>query len=179
MKNKKLKDKAKKTAKAAKIAAKKGANKAKETIKKNPTGLFAIVAIAIGGYVLYKATTSVTGLLPDTSDDPDAGGGDLTVGNDNVITGATISSNQAQIAAAGLLQAMNGFGTSVNRIYTILGGRTSADFTLISQAFGTPRYDGAGEGFWPAAKRSLTYWLNAELSRSEIAELKQVMPNVL
>ena len=140
----------------AKKTANNVAKRTKEHVESNPTSLLTVGLIIFGVLAVYKAGRAVLGVIPDVSNDPDAGGGNLEQGDDVTIVNGTISRNQAQIAAAGLLQAMDRFGTDEQRIYSILSGKRRADFTLISEAFGTPRYDGAGEAVWPAAKRNLT-----------------------
>lgn len=90
----------------------------------------------------------------------------------------TISDIEAKNRANMLLDAMDGFGTDFPMVKTALANITAADFVLIAEHFGTPRYDGAGEGMWPASKRNLSYWIVAELDNEELEEIRALVPNL-
>lgn len=163
------------------ILAKKAASSTANYAKNNVQTLLVLSAVAIGGYALYKALTAVNkvgevagGIFEPGSSSP----GGNTTGSGAGNSTPTITPNQASTIARILLTAMDGFGTDEQAIYNVLRGKTPADFHLISEAFGTPRYDGAGEGVWPASKRNLTDWLTRELSLSEMNELKKIIPGV-
>lgn len=171
----------------AKTDYKKKASKAvKETAsftKSNGKDLLLLGGIAVAAYLLIRAakktSDKVTDLIPNVGNDPGAGGGVVTPGGNTTPNGATITQNQASIIAAGLFQAMVVWnGTDEEKIYNLLEGKTPADYVLISEAFGTPRYDGNGEAFWPFPKHNLSNWLQSELTLSEFNLLKQKMPGV-
>jgi hypothetical protein len=162
----------------AKKAAKNTANYAKD----NTQTLLILAALAVGGYLIYKTVSGIGNAIEDvTKPDPDAGSGNQGTGSGSNTPppGATISENQAQIIAAGLLEAMNRFGTDAEKIYSLLAGKNKYDFALINNAFGQERYTGIAKGPWPNPFRNLVYWLNSELDASELAKLKQIMPGVL
>lgn len=165
----------------AKKAAKNTANYAKD----NTQTLLILAALAVGGYFVYQALKGVSkvgGIIDEvTTPGSGSGSGTTTPGGNTpppTNSGLTITENQASGIARILLTAMDGFGTDTPAIYNALRGRTPADYHLISEKFGTPRYDGAGEGMWPAPQRGLTDWITRELDNSEIAQLKSIIPGV-
>jgi hypothetical protein len=161
------------TKKAAKITA--------DYAKDNTQTLFILAALAVGGYVLYKVISGVN-KVGDIAGDiltPGSGSpGGNTTGSGSGTSQVTITQNQASGIARVLLTAMDGFGTDTEEVFNALRGRTAADYHLISEAFGTPRYDGAGEGIWPAPQRNLTDWITRELDSSEMAQLRKIIPGI-
>ena len=137
--------------------------------------------LSIGGYLLYKTFSGIHNVAADISKpDQDAGSSQSTNPSSNTVpSGATITPNQAQIAASHLLNAMNRFGTDTQLIYNVLRGKTPVDYALIHQAFGEERYTGVAKGPWPNPYRNLNYWLQSELDQNEWNELKRLMPGVL
>ncbi len=160
--------------KAATIA-KKGAKAAVTNWKP----ILSVLGIGFAAFIAYKVATTITSGIDDWNpgNDPGSGGS----GNQNPGGGSTtITTNQAQNIAAGLLAAMaNGWGTDEDRIYNLLKGRSPQDFALISNAFGTPRYDGNGEAYFPFPETPLAHWLHSELNQEEMNHLKSIMPGVL
>ncbi len=135
-----------------------------------------LLAIGIGGYIIYKSVKGIS-KVGDEFSFGGSGIGDFSNSSVNV-NAASITQEGAEIIAAKLLDAMDGFGTDEEAIFDALKGKNKSDFIMISNAFGTPRYDGAGESHWPFAERSLVEWLTRELSSQELAELKKLMPRV-
>jgi len=161
---------------------KKAADKSADIAVNNTKTILVIAGFFVGGYLLYKTFSGISNVVGDvTKPDPDAGSGNQGTGSGSNTTppGATITANQAQIIATGLLNAMNRFGTDTEKIYTLLAGKNKYDFALINNAFGDERYTGIAKGPWPNPFRNLVYWLNSELDAAEMAKLKQVMPGVL
>lgn len=107
--------------------------------------------------------------LIDQINDPNLNASDLPI---------TINGLTAQNKANALLEAMDRFGTDFTRIKQTLTGITLADYVKIAEKFGTPRYDGAGEGIWPAPKRNLSYWLVAELDNDELKQIRKLVPGI-
>lgn len=147
----------------------------------NTQTLLILAALGLGVYAVWQIKKGIdnVGKIGGEIIHPGSGspGGTTTPGgggNSHI----TINPNQASAIARILLTAMDGFGTDTEEIYNALRGRTPADFHLISEAFGTPRYDGAGEAIWPAPQRNLIDWLTRELSTSEMNELRRIMPGV-
>lgn len=163
--------------KSIKNAASKTAGYAKD----NTQTLIILAALALGVYAVWQIKKGIDkageiggGILNPGSGSP---GGTTTPGGSGG-SQTTITPNQASAIARVLLTAMDGFGTDTEEIYNALRGKTPADYHLISEAFGTPRYDGAGEGIWPAPERNLTDWITRELDSSEMNKLRQVIPGV-
>jgi hypothetical protein len=152
---------------------------------KNNTKDLAIVALLIGGaYLLYRSVKNAANiadnLIPTIGNNPGDGGGNVNpTGNTPPNDGGTITPNQAQAIAAGLHQAMVILtGTDEARIFALLDGKNPVDFVKISNAFGSPRYDGFADAYWPFAKHNLTYWIQSELNDQELNHLQQIMPGV-
>lgn len=170
-------------AKAIKISKKKASKAVKDTADfatDNWQPLLILLGIGVGLY----AVTKIVGTVSDgfnLGDAPGAGGGTINpYGGNTIPSGATITANQAQFIAAGLKQAMaNGWGTDEDAIFNLLRGKNVKDFALISTAFGSPRYDGNGEAFFPFPATNLSNWLTSELNDNEINQLKLIMPGVL
>mgnify|MGYP003657791456 FL=1 len=163
----------------AKKAAKNTANYAKD----NTQTLLILAALTVGGYFVYQALKGVSkvgGIIDEvTTPGSGSGSGTTTPGGNTpppANSGLTITENQASVIARILLTAMDGFGTDTPAIFNALRGKT--DYHLISQKFGTPRYDGAGEGMWPAPQRGLTDWITRELDNNEMAQLKNIIPGI-
>lgn len=161
--------------------AKKAAKKTADYAKSNPQTLLILAALGLGIYAVFKLKKGIDKVGEVGGDIFTPGSG--SPGGTTTPTGSggsqtTITPNQASNLARILLTAMDGFGTATEKIYEVFRGKTPADYHLISEAFGTPRYDGAGEGMWPAPKRNLTDWLTRELSKNEMNELRRIIPGV-
>lgn len=154
--------------------------------KSNGKDLLLLGGIAVAAYLLIRTAKNtsdkVTDLIPDVGSDPGAGGGGVVSGGNTVPQSGnhTITKNQAATRAAGLFQAMVPWdGTDEERIFDLLRGLTPDDYVLISQEFGTPRYDGFGEAFFPFPKHNLSNWLQSELTNEEFQKLKtEILPGV-
>jgi hypothetical protein len=149
--------------------------------KNNPQTLLILAAIGLGLYAVWQIKKGIDkageiggGILNPGSGSP----GGQTTTNGSGGAQPSITPNQASALARVLLNAMDGFGTDTEEIYNALRGKNPADYHLISEAFGTPRYDGAGEGIWPAPERNLTDWLTRELDSSEMNQLRKIIPGV-
>lgn len=165
---------------------------AKKAVKKtasyavgNPQTILTVAALTVGGYLLYKVFKGINkaGKVTDEIFAPGSNspGGNTTPGGNTpppINSGYTITENQASVIARIILTAMDRFGTDTQAILNALRGKTPADFHLISEKFGTPRYDGAGEGMWPAPERGLVDWLTRELDKSEMQKLKKLIPGI-
>ncbi|MDP2687524.1 MAG: hypothetical protein Q8O62_09895 [Aequorivita sp.] len=161
--------------------AKKAASSTANYAKNNTQTLLILLALGVGGYFVYKAVSGINkvgdtvgGIFDDGSGSPS---GNTTPGGSGSST-VTVTPNQASGIARILLTAMDRTGTDTQEIYNALRGRTAADYHLISQAFGTPRYNGLMEGIWPAPPRNLTYWLTNELDSTEINKLRTIVPGI-
>ncbi len=166
---------AKDTKEKAKKAVKETASFASDNWKE----ILIVGALGLGMYLAYRSFKGIGSTINDIGDNANPGDTQNSNTGNNVPYGATISQNQALNIASGLLQAMDGAGTDKAKIFSLLSNKTNKDLSMIVNAFGTPRYFGTGLSVWPAAKRNLPYWLNAELSTSELNELKQIAPGLL
>jgi hypothetical protein len=162
----------------SKKKASKAVNDSADFATDNWKPLLILLGIGVGVYAVSKITSNA---LEFNFGDPDGStGGSQTNTGTNTPFGASITQNQAQNIAAALYTAMNyQFGTNEERIFSELEGKNGRDYSMISNAFGTPRYDGFAMAPWPFPERSLTHWLNTELTQNEINKLKQLMPGVL
>ncbi|MFV9549664.1 hypothetical protein [Algibacter sp. PT7-4] len=122
------------------------------------------------------ASTTLDQLVKELKD-PNLNSSDSPIGNAGTIP-VTITDLEAQNRANVLLEAMDGFGTDFERVKMALSNITVADYGMIAIKFGTPRYDGAGEGMWPASKRNLSYWIAAELDNNELQQIRMVLPGI-
>lgn len=154
--------------------------------KNNYLGILITGGVVLALYLATKVTSGVSDAVEDVLDfnpgNEEGAGGSAPLAEDGDVKpiGATITPNQAKIIAGTLYEAMVVWnGTDEGKIYQALAGKNQIDFTMISNAFGEPRYDGMGEAFWPFPKRNLTFWLNSELKEAEMQQLKIVMPGVL
>lgn len=129
--------------------------------------------VGSGADVASSALDSITKAIKD----PNYNASDSEIVDDSQ-TQITLNSAQAQNRANALFDAMRSAGTNFQRIKETLTGITVADYVLIAEKFGTPRYSGWGEGtiFFP--KRNLSYWISAELDDNEISEIRQLLPGL-
>lgn len=167
-------------AKAAKSKIEKTASKAVTVVKSNPNtllfagGVVAAIYLAIklnsGVNAVGDAFTNSTGGIPVKVDpkQPPSGLNDL----------------QAKAKADRLYTAMqadkNGLpGTDVTALMNELRGISQNDYVKIYAAFGKRSYNpitGEGSVLW--SKLDLTEWITEELSTSEFARLRQMLPNI-
>lgn len=170
--------------------AKKKATKAEKVAKKatgfavaNPTLLIAAVGIPIALYFVYKIGKKIDNAGINTDLGTDAGGnfqGDQSK--------ASISNSQAQMIASSVYSRINKTCLTNKCLDTMLDHALEAlapiksmkDYALISNAFGTPRFDGYAEAWPPFPQRNMTYWLQTKFrNRPEKYELlKQIIPNI-
>lgn len=185
---------------AAAVAAAKAAPAVKEGAKevnKDTKGALSWVlvgGVALGVFVVWKiannaakvanivgsgadVASSALDSISNAIKDPNYNASDSVIVDDSQ-TQATLNSAQAQNRANALFDAMRTPGTNFQRIKEALTGITVADYVLVAEKFGTPRYSGWGEGtiFFP--KRNLSYWISAELSDNEIKEIRQLLPGL-
>lgn len=169
----------------AKAAAKKSkveetASRAVTVVKSNPNTLLILLGIAAGGYVLYKVNQGVNSVGDAFTN---ASGG-IPVKADPKQPPSGLNDLQAKAKAEKLYTAFQsnswGFpGTDTNAVYAELTGISQNDYVKIYEAFGLRSYNPiTGEGSIGFAKLDLTEWLTAELSNSEFAKLRQLLPNV-
>ncbi len=183
-------------------AASKAAPKVKKATKKvnaDTKGALSwviVAGVAITGIVVLKAlnnASKVTNIIGSGAEvasatldeitkaikDPNLNASDSTVGNAGEIP-LTITEAEAQNRANLLLEAMNWPGTNFQRIKQALTNITLADYVLIAEKFGTPRYNGVTgtEAYWPMPKRNLSYWLVAELDDNEVKEITTLLPGI-
>lgn len=160
--------------------AEKTTGKIVDFVDANYQTILVVLAVSVGGYLIYRSVKGINDVSKKVGDEISFDGtGEGGAGTQTPINGqTTITENQASVIAALLLSAMDGFGTDEDSIYDALAGKTPADYAMISNAFGTPRYDGAGHSHWPFPKRNLTEWLTRELNQSEIEHLANLMPGV-
>ena len=121
---------------------------------------------------------TVGGLVDQVGDGftiPGGGGGDV---NGIDLGSLTINEVQAQFKATQLMDSMDRVGTNFDKIKSALRNINKADFVLIAQKFGTPRYNLVGSAPWPWPKRNLLEWLSLELDDDEVNELKNINPDV-
>lgn len=154
----------------------------------------AVGAVALFGFIVIRtaynaskvgdivgsgadAASAALDQITDVINDPEYNASDSPLGDagQSVIT---ITEVEAQNRANLLLEAMGGLGTNFQRVKEALNNITLADYVLISQEFGTPRYDGFGESHWPFPQRNLSYWIVAELDNSEIAQIRNMLPGL-
>lgn len=165
-------------------------NKAKDTTEKvgdfiseNGTTLLVVAAVGVGGYLLYRLAANAGNLVNNVGQalDGDDGSkaGEMNPGGFGG-SKTTITPNQASNIAAQLMVAFNYiWGTDLDAVFNLLGGLTPADYALVSNAFGKPRYNGIEISTWPFPKATLSEVLAMELSTSEMKHLRQIMPGVL
>lgn len=86
-----------------------------------------------------------------------------------------MSYEKAKQIADSLEVAMRGVGTDEDTIYSLLGDLSKPDFNKVYNAYGkrnTSNFAFLGRNL------DLWQWLNLELSKSEIAELKKLNPSI-
>jgi hypothetical protein len=90
--------------------------------------------------------------------------------NNGLSSGLSLSQNEANLIAANLLTAMEGWGTDEEAIfYNLSKATTKEDLLLIIEAFGLK----------PKAKmKSLNEWLKDELSGSDLRDVKAIFDNL-
>lgn len=175
----------------AATAASKAAGKAAPAVKQaNKDTKGAVSWLLVGGgvlglYLLYKVVSTfgkASDVVGSAAQAASTAFDNLTEGmqdiEDATNTPITIDNASAKSKAAILYEAMDGVGTDWDKIVGALTGVTKADFILISDAFGTPRYFGTGGAVWPASKRNLVYWLTAELNSEKMTILRNMIPGL-
>lgn len=165
---------------------KEAAKKAGNYISGNPTTVLYVGLGVLGIYAAYKIVKLFNNVGVGGADDPDAGGGNVDDIQDPVTVpqGATINLATAQILAAEVLNAVDGFGMveedEYKAIENVFKGKNAYDYQLISQAFGTPRrspFTGEESVWWLGGENlNLTQWLSAELDDNQKARLRQAAP---
>lgn len=169
---------------------------AKEVNKDTKGALSWIIVggVALGVFVIYKiannaakvsnivgsgadVASSTLDSIADAIKDPNYNASDSEIVDDSQ-TQIMLNSAQAQNRANALFEAMRTPGTNFLRIKEALTGITVADYVLIAEKFGTPRYSGWGEGTFLFPKRNLSYWISAELDDNEIKEIRQLLPGL-
>lgn len=183
---------------AAVAAVAKAAPEAKKTIKKvnedtkGGVSWLLLGGAAVLGFIILKtvnnaskvgdvvggaadAASSALDQLTDIINDPNLDASNTDVSG--IDLEPTISDLEAQNRAIALLEAMDRFGTDFTRVKASLTGINHADYVLISEKFGKPRYDGMGSSFW-APKRNLSYWIVAELDNSELDQIRNLLPGL-
>ncbi|MFD2827176.1 hypothetical protein ACFSYG_11900 [Leeuwenhoekiella polynyae] len=169
----------------AKAAAKKSkveetATRAVTVVKSNPNTLLIVLAVAAGGYVLYKVNQGVN----TVGDAFTNSSGGSTLKEDLKLPPSSLSVLQAQLKANKLYDAFQANswglpGTDTEAVYNELRGLSHNDYVKVFEAFGKKSYNPiTGEGSIGFSKLDLTEWLTAELSNSEFAKLRQILPNV-
>lgn len=167
------------------------AGKAAKSINADTNNALSWVAVAAGGallIMLYRftklggsiadaASATLDGFTENLNNSPDSTNTGIGSG-DNIQDYITISHTEAQNRAVMLLEAMDGAGTDFTRVKNALTGINFADYTLIADKFGTPRYFGTGQAPWPAPERNLSYWIVSEVDNDELAELRTLLPGV-
>ena len=92
---------------------------------------------------------------------------------------ATISDHQARAYAEQLFDAMAGFGTDEEVIYSVLKGKSLHDYNKIYNAFGLRSYirlTGERSAGILGVDHSLTEWIIFELDLEELKKLKSINP---
>lgn len=146
-------------------------------------GFIKILAVGIGGYVLYK---TFTGASKGFAAEP-VNNVDLIVEPNYPQT--TITASQAKIHAQTLLEAMDvqPYGTDDDRILAVFKNINAQDFKMIFNAFGMKNYNGYGSPpeswIWQQIdnfqERNLVYWLKSELSDSKKKEVYTLVKEIV
>ena len=85
-----------------------------------------------------------------------------------------MTSGQALTIANNLLAAMDRYGTDEQAIIENFNQlKSKADLLLVIEKFGTPKYFAVGVIFGLGKAKNLMEWLKADLSKSELAAIKQ------
>ena len=122
-----------------------------------------VVAVGIVGYLLFSGKDN-------------GGGGTDPTGNNGSVT-PTFNANNVRLT---LFDAMNQAGTDEDTIIETLRTISQSQFKQVVDAFGLERYsDWLGYKTSFGTPRNLQYWLKAELSSDEYANLKRKYPNFL
>jgi len=163
------------TAAAKKSKVEETASRAVTVVKSNPNTLLIILAVAAGGYALYKINQGVNSVGDSFSNST----GGIPVKADPTQPASGLNNLQAKAKADKLYNAMYSAGTDEDTIFTELSGLSQNDYVKVYEAFGKKSYNPiTGEGSIIFGKLDLTEWLTAELSNSEFAKLRQLLPNV-
>lgn len=173
---------------AAAASAAKKAGPAAKKINDDTKGALSWVLVGgavVGVYFLYKLVSAggkvgdLVGSVADTASSIfDGVTNNIENPEDATNTPLTISNATAKAKASILYESMASAGTDFPRIKGTLTGVTKADFVLISNEFGTPRYGGFGASTWPAPQRNLVYWLATELDNNELNQIRQMIPGL-
>ncbi|GIJ93010.1 hypothetical protein CAPN001_08510 [Capnocytophaga stomatis] len=144
-------------------------------IQKNPMFVFFLVLLWLVRSWLRKLFPSRTEpILPQGAKDYEV--------KQKEVSGAGISEAEATTKAEQLFQAMNVLsGTDEEVIYNTLRGISKADYNMIYNAFGLRYYNtvlGEGSPAWLGSLFDLNMWLVHELTVKELAELKQLNPQL-
>ena len=141
-------------------------------------GISAIVGIYLSYNAISKATDGI-------GNDPKAGGGNVNPNNANqVVIGATITKSQAETGASIIRTAFRSIGQMTNEEFDILKnvlrGKNAVDYALLSDAFGKPARSPTGNEvpWWFGEKMNLSQWISVEAKDWQLAQLRQMLPNV-
>lgn len=162
--------------------AEKVAKKATGIAAANPTLVTAAIVIPIALFLLYKVGRKIDNAVVNVSPGSSAG--------DNIVdtSKATISNAEAQLIASNVYNRIvhtcltnKCLDDMLDDILEILSPiRNMSDYSIVSAAYGKPRFDGYAEAFWPFPERNLTYWLQTKFRRrpNKYQLLKQIIPGI-